>query len=66
VLAGIHAPVNAVENDGFASLESEVFNIKNRAARHAGLLTGKSCTAKRKFRLRVGVRLLGWWQNHLI
>jgi len=65
VLTGIDAPIDTVKNDGVATLEAEVFNAKNRAARHAGLLTGKRCTAKRKFRLRVGVRLLGWRLNHL-
>ena len=64
VLAGIDAPIDAVENGGVAAFEAEVADFENGAAWHAGLLTGERRAAKRKFRLRVGVRLLGWWRNH--
>ena len=66
MLAGIDAPVDAVKDDGVAAFEAEVADAKNGAAWHAGLLAGEGRGAKRKFRLRVSVRLLGWRRNLLI
>jgi hypothetical protein len=66
MLAGIDAPVDAVKDDGVVAFEAEVADAKNGATWHTGLLTGAGRAAKRKFRLRVGVRLLGWRLNRLI
>ncbi len=66
MLGGIDAPVDAVKDDGVAAFEAEVADAKNGATWHAGLLTGAGRAAKRKFCLRVGVRLLGWRLNRLI
>ena len=66
MLAGIDTPIDAVENDRVAPFKAEVADEKNGAAWHAGLLAGEGRGAKRKFRLWVSVRLLGWRRNLLI